>query len=487
MLVITNPVQLYGKKVITDIALRVGEHNKDNFSYGPGMRHVLSKFWKDSEDTSSILEEHFEAQKDFDCDVIKSSMSADDVDDGNEEEDTFAQYDPAKDPVDFKEYNRRLEDIAPKYIEDYLGNVIYNICYHDSTLKRYQKKHQVQPCLIGDGDDGDDFTELADLQLEEKDEWSLGQKQNAQRNLSYVIKRLHNMSRLSKVHMLSYIAAYERAKIVIDKNHTSGGSRSLSDNVVISQGVYLCDQYGNITKKVSVENKNKRAKGMFDWIVGRECEFSAYYPDYLNFIHYCTVLDINIVDDDMTKYQASFVDNLTVTTVTPNRQYVPAVYQALKENAVNVEPSRPVVDIIQNTVESFKQLCSTNQNIRNAIYQFTDAERRVYLNYATYIYSYYMYSQTQQALSPSKYSWNNGFLHYDGNLVILPANWLGASKRTQLPDNRAIISELGYVIALSSTEDVYFLSIDNAYSNVKNISTYHDDDYKPVDWTRDLS
>ena len=70
---------------------------------------------------------------------------------------------------------------------------------------------------------------------------------------------------------------------------------------------------------------------------------------------------------------------------------------------------------------------------------------------------------------------------------VVNKNWLGASKRTQLPDNRAIISELGYVIALSSTEDVYFLSIDNAYSNVKNISTYHDDDYKPVDWTRDLS
>ena len=79
MLVITNPVQLYGKKVITDIALRTGDHTKENFSYGPGMKHVVYKFWKDTEDTSSILEEHFEAQKDFDCDVIRSSMSEDDI------------------------------------------------------------------------------------------------------------------------------------------------------------------------------------------------------------------------------------------------------------------------------------------------------------------------------------------------------------------------------------------------------------------------
>lgn len=487
MLVITNPVQLYGKKVITDIALRTGDHTKENFSYGPGMKHVVYKFWKDTEDTSSILEEHFEAQKDFDCDVIRSSMSEDDIENGEAEEDTFSAYDPAKDPVDFKEYNRRLEDIAPKYIEDYLGNVIYNICYHDSTLRRHQKKHQVQPCLIGDGDDGDDFTELADLQIEERDEWSLGQKQAAQRNLNYVIKRLHNMSRYSKVHMLSYIAAYERAKLYIERNHLSGGCKSLSDNVVIAQGVYLCDENGDITKKVAVENKNKRAKNMFNWIVGRESEYSAYYQDYLNFVHYCTVLDINLVDDDMTKYQSEFVDKLVVTTVTPNRQYVPAIYQALKSNQNNMAPPKPAVDILRNTIDAFTQLCSSNPKFRDVAYRFTEEDRKLYLSYASYINGYYSFSMTKRAIDPSKYSWENGFLYHDGNLVMLPANWLGDSKKTHSFENLCIISELGYVVALSSTSDVYILAINNAYSNVMNISKYHDDEYKPVDWTRELS
>lgn len=487
MLVITNPIKLYGKKVITDLATRVGDCTVDSFSYGPGMADVVRKFWHDTEETTMPIEAHFEAQKDFDCDVVKSSLS-EDCDDDEEEEDTFSPYDPSKDPIDFKEYNRRLEDIAPKYLERYLGNVVFNICHRDSTLKRQQIKHKVQPCLMGNGDDSDDFTELADLQLEDKDEWSLGQKQNAQRNLSYVLKRLFNLSRISHVHIPSYIAAFERAKLYIEANHTQGGSKMLSDNVVISQGVYLCDADGNITKKVLVENKNQRAKGMFNWIMGRGGPYAAYYQDYVNFVHYCTVLDIDIVNDDMTKYQADFMDKLVVTTVTPNKQYVPAVYNALKNNLTTMAvEEKPEVDVIKNTIASFEQLCSTHPVIQDTVFKFTADNRKMNEKYAVWVYGYYNSKFLGSAVDPCKYQWINGFLHHDGKLVVMPANWLGDSSKTEFRDNRCIISELGYILALSETEDVFFLTTDSAYLNVYNIYFLGDKEYKPRNWSHELS
>lgn len=489
MLVISNRINLYGRKVITDLAMRHGSHTMDSFSYGQGLHDVVMTFWKDDEDTPSIMESLFETQADYDCDRKKISLDEEQIAAGEYEEDTFAAYDPAKDPIDFKEYNRRLEDIPTDCIKEYIGNVVFNICRHDSALRKFQQRHRVQPCFIGSKDDDDDFTELADLQVEDREEWSLGQKQVAQRNLSYVIRRLHNMSRYSKVHMLSYIAAYERAKVHLSEAHSNGSSsRSLSDNLVIAEGVYLCDEDGNITKRVAVENKNKRAKGMFNWIVGRECEYSAYYIDYINFIHYCNVLDINIIDDDMTKYQASFVNKLVVTTVTPNKQYVPAVYNALKNNSDNiVETHKPTVDTLRNTVESFEQLCQVNAKMRLYISRFSESDRKRNFDYAYYIANYYSFTVNNQALVPDKFTWQDGFLHYDDKVFIMPANWLGNSNRLTLSDNRCIISELGYIVALTDTADVYIITVNNAYDNVKSVSSGFDPDYKRVNWERLLS
>ncbi len=54
MIVLVNPIVLYGKKVVTDLASRTGYSTKDDFSCGLGMSFQVAIWWSGDETEANI-------------------------------------------------------------------------------------------------------------------------------------------------------------------------------------------------------------------------------------------------------------------------------------------------------------------------------------------------------------------------------------------------------------------------------------------------
>lgn len=481
MIVLTNPIRLYGRTVVTDLALRTGEATSKDYSCTLGLSYVIQNLWSGDETLASI-EMLFSDQTDFDADVTQPHMTEDDYDEVEEQEgyNKVAKYNPAVDKTDFDKYYRRLEDIAHPYLENYVSNLVYTICRYNSGAKSFEAAHREQPTLVST-DDSEDVTELADLQLYgDETDWSPDVKQTALTQLPYVLKRLHNLSCYCRVHMLSFIVAYLKAREKNVNARISGSVKSLKKNAVITEGVYLCNELGNIQKQVTVQSKNVRAAKMFDWIIGMDSDFKAYYQDYLNFVHYCNVLNIDLINDDLTKYDNDFMSGLLVTTVTPNKQYDQQVYEAILSNSAGTVETEDVVDnSIVNTFNTFQQICSTNKSIVDYTHHYDHATSKRNMETAMSLYNTYAVLYLQLFTESNKYSWEDGYLYYDGNLVVISTSLIGDET---FKEERCLINELGYCIQVSNGMGVYVMALSNALDNMLNKVSTKDPDYRYAEW-----
>ena len=84
----------------------------------------------------------------------------------------------------------------------------------------------------------------------------------------------------------------------------------------------------------------------------------------------------------------------------------------------------------------------------------------------------------------NNYTWKDGYLHYNGQLIILPATFLSNPDARTFEDNRCIISELGYAVQVSGLASLYLMPIDAANANILNKVTYKDPEFKYYDWVR---
>lgn len=454
MLIMTNLIQLYGRKVVTDLALRSGLANAKSYSPNQGLAPLVDKLW--SEPTFASKEALFEKQVDFDADVIQPHLDVYDTD----EEAEYAKetrYDPAVDKLDFNKYYRRLEDIADEYIETYVGNLVYTICRLSGGVKSFNYSHAIAPTLR-DLEDGSAI-ELADLELDySKNEWSDSEVKKALSQLPYVLRRFLNLSCYTGIHVLSFVCSYLIAKEKNRLARQSGSVKTLKKNAVISENVWACDSIGNATKKIEVSNKNLKAYELFDWMEGTLNKYPAYQDDVTNFIHYVKVLNLDITED-MSKYGSDFIRGLTVVTLTPNSQYNQNVFNAL---AQGTPVYTPVTDKVTSTITRFNELVISNDVISKVAEGF-DYNQRV-RNFELAKSLHYGYMMALGKIGEKfNYEFYEGFLHCNGELAIIGC---GMISNTAFSDGRVLISELGYCVAVSDSLVLDLMTLSNAKDNM---------------------
>ena len=112
MILITTPVKWYGRKIVTDLVLRSGSSNVSDFSPYEGKNGIVENFGK--EETSADLEYLFEAQKDFDADIIQPHRTEEEYN-KIEERDEYERgmsYVPSKDYTTFDDYFRDRKSVV---------------------------------------------------------------------------------------------------------------------------------------------------------------------------------------------------------------------------------------------------------------------------------------------------------------------------------------------------------------------------------------
>ena len=140
---------------------------------------VLNKCMRDV-DTVANMADLYNKQSDFDADKLQPHFRTEEEYDRETEMfeyETVAPFDPVIDDyATFTDYYRRLEDIPSDYIAHYIMMAGKNITDKSGSngLITFENNHRVQPTLVS-VDDNSDFTELADLEVEEDTNiWSDG-------------------------------------------------------------------------------------------------------------------------------------------------------------------------------------------------------------------------------------------------------------------------------------------------------------------------
>jgi len=456
MLIINNPIRLYGRKVVTDLALRSGSVTANSFSNSTGLAVMVDKMW--SEPTFASKEAMFQQQVDFDADKIQPHYKEYDYAKEIEEYEYEEPYNPAVDKTDFDRYYRRLEDIDGEYLEKYVSNLVYTICRRSGGVKEFNYQHAVAPTIY----DVEDNTasELADLETDgQKDAWSESAINEALTNLPYVLKRFNNLSRLTGIHILSFVCSYMLAREENKQLQQAGSTKLLKRNAVISKNVWACDKLGNATHRVEVSNKNQHAYFVFDWIEGNIDKYQAYREDVINFMHYARVLNLDITEN-MERYGTEFLSKLAVVTLTPNTQYNPDFYNALLTGGSVASMISSTA--IQDTVSLFSELCTTDDMLIKVQANYTVIKQQQHLIKARELYCAYALSQGE-TVNPETLEFFNGYLHRDGKLVTVSSSIYG---NTIFKDTRCLISELGFLVHVTTTITTHLLSIYLAYDNM---------------------
>lgn len=473
MLILTEPVRLYGKFVISDLATRVSLANNSSPSPYEGMRYTVNKLWPNgTSSTEADIELLFNSQPDFDADMMQPQNTAEDGDleELYDEEDDCAKYNPYVDTYPLVRYYRRLEDIDRFYIQKYVANTVYSIQMRNNNgLRAYNYRNAEQVTLFNNSDDGDSFEELADLQLDvDVNEWSPEIKQEAAERLPYVIKRLHTLSCYCSIHMLSFISAYIKAKEENAVKRANGSTMTLKINAVLDKGVYRCDRDGYIQKQLDAKNRNKHAADMFDWINGNSSSYESYIIDYKNYVHYCDVLGIDIINDNMRKYDARFVKNLTVSVVTPNTQYDKQVFSVLCAGGNTALPKTAEIDPIANTCDLFLELSKSNEWLSKGIETVsTSAVKEIDSLLYQFLFNYNKLVSKLQPGSPffnvMDVSFETSYASYNDNFYFLDSVFLG---KENFADRRCLLSNTGYLIMLSHYDLLDVMTISDALENV---------------------
>ena len=429
---------------------------------------VLNKCMRDV-DTVANMADLYNKQSDFDADKLQPHFRTEEEYDRETEMfeyETVAPFDPVIDDyATFTDYYRRLEDIPSDYIAHYIMMAGKNITDKSGSngLITFENNHRVQPTLVS-VDDNSDFTELADLQVEEDTNiWSEGEKSKALKWLPYTIKRLHTVSLYMQVHMLSFIRSYLIAKRKNIMRRNTGSSMTLKKNAVLGECVYNYKTPGICDKKIEISNKNQYAATVFEWIEGRTDIYPSYLEDVNNFIHYCKVLNIDLESDDMSKYDVHFVNRLNVLTLTPNKQYNKTVYNSLHKIPI---PNTSVIvsDPILDTITTFEELTAVNPSILEVIKYndtfkvnkyFEDGKTLHYINELLF---------GRAMTDAKKYYWKDGYLNYDNDIVIVSSNFITDDN---FVDTNCIISETGYLIKVSNDSTLYMMPVSAALANVQ--------------------
>lgn len=489
MFIFPNPVGLYCNKVITDVQGRNGYTTSPlSFSCLPGRRHKVLQYLSYDRTTTAILDDLFNGQADYDADVDQPMIGAkfenafelyDRAKGDDDHKSRSVVYDPAVNNVDWspdssenlnksRGYFRRLEDIYNEYILTYIDNLVLSIRLHSDSLKSYKANHQDQFAIMTSGDDGDGYLVPSDMLMDiVRDGYSDEQIEEARTNITYVMRRLHNMSRLYGIHMISFAVAFMRADAEKRAKRESGSTTSyLKWTDVTRYGVYYSDNMGNAKKRIYKESRSEKAQGAFDWAIGAWQVYPGYLKDFFNFQYYLEVLDIDLTSD-FQNIGFDYIMSLNILKVTPNTQYESLVYDSI------IHDPKDRYNIVErnsdNIMDSFMEHWYITMQESEDLAQRSDSMNADgYRNMIANIFKLLL--ALYPNLNPTDCKFKDGWLYNGNDLVIVDYLAIDPPSKTDYVSiyRSCLISELALIVRVTDDPHIIAMDTTGAYINYCN-------------------
>lgn len=376
-------------------------------------------------------------------------------------------YDPSIHNESFNNYHRRFEDVSIFFLQKYISDAFYGTCYYEKgAVKTFLKNNRAQHTFT-DIEDSSSISESDLLTEENVAEWSQSEIANAMTQLPYVVKRLHALSMLSKVHILSFVSAYVRARRLNIAMQMAGSTKTLKVNAVVDQGVYLCTADGDPTYTPDISAKNVHIAKVFNWYSGMTVsEWEKYRVDIKNLLHYTNVLNIDIESDDMTRYNADYCNSLLVTVLTPEVQYNADIYKELRRPSPVVTEADSISTRLEETMAKFEEYCDIIPALKARINSsLTEQQRDDLFKRSVRVVNNYLIKIGRKPIPLTHYYFENGYLHCGGEICIVSTeHFCRESQYNLCPE--AILSDTGFVVGLTSDFNVYGMDIYAACTNI---------------------
>lgn len=346
-----------------------------------GIMSLVKKNWTNFENevSNQSMSDLFAKEPDFDADSARPFFVDEDIwDDASEIRKAFEEegdasnrphaYDPAHDTLNDLEYARCLEDIHPAFIEKYVMNLKFRFTKQGSATmaeaKQDAKTHKSLFNVEGDGNE-DEANELMELQTDTYESvYPQEMIEQARADLPMVLKKLLRFSQVKKLHMYTFLRAF-----MLAKRNSSTGLFTAMD--LYKYKIYKADaDTGDIKESSAAEStcgelvsssRTPSVQTMFQWLIDPHENF-AMHQVCINFMSYMDILQIDIVNDDMSKYTSAYINSLHVPSVTPNKTYNKMVYDQLRTRGVQSKsaPTRnPVLtvdELLTNTIRTYKDV-----------------------------------------------------------------------------------------------------------------------------------
>ena len=249
----------------------------------------------------------------------------------------------------------RLEDIDVTWVKQYLRDVIIGIKKNNTnSIREIDAKNQ--EVFSFKSGDGGDYISPAD-QLVAYREYPPTTVMEASAKLPYLLKRLQDKSKMLRVSVMSLIIAYERAKLT----HTDP-----KPGLIIREGVYQVDGNGklHLTPMADTANSGRVFPAARRWIIGQDRD--CYYYDALELLQVCKVLGIDLTEEDPTTFTQEFIDNLKVTYIAKNRNYLKGKI-AVNSSVLNSLSSIQVTSTAQSSPSVYTRVSAVEDTMQLAL------------------------------------------------------------------------------------------------------------------------
>lgn len=442
MLVSRQPIPIPSRKVVVDLALRSGSATTQSLSpYDGRLEDTYAHF---SDIPLVYIERAFNRQIDYDPTKQKP---------------VAGKY--TANPDRSLPVLTRLEDIDASWVYKYYENLHESVRSHTNGGVN-NLRASLKDAYMVQRPDGSQVSQ-SELLCEMQDEPVPADKVAAVERLGYVLRKLHDGSKVEKYSIISFVIAYQKAYKI------AGSYSRIKPMLIVEQGVYHMNSDGTFGARFDIkENSGKLLPRAIAWIRGSYTAWNIYFEYAMELLRICDILNIDITKEDPLDYQEDYISSIICDVLPTNKEYILSMCtDADMYHALDLLPNPTLDDYYDYTGNQM----SAEQRLEHAISETADicaqSELFSYAKFSKQAVVAWLdfFTEVEHcAYSLSYMQSKSGFLTVGNSYVTFNLNDLYKLREDFTyeitpPSGSAplLLHTSGLLVAVSYTDDCYYL------------------------------
>lgn len=382
-----------------------------------------------------------------------------------------------------------IDDVKnDKFLRDYIIQLM--IGYKSDSKSPYrQYKGDNEIYLIPDNDD--ELTDEREFLISNEDDPLLDGTADALSQIPYLIKTIWNASLEHRVHLISFLIAYENIIKVERKSPSNIQPKDFSIYVTL-----MLNGNGGIKKEFNHEQDNKGEFYVYgrNWVTGMTADTQSYLAGR-KLVALLEQMGYNMYDEDPYRYTDESISNMICTYIPTNDEYVQEFGEYDQELAVALQPGNLFrlrselqyknnediitvrdADMINSMVSYIEAMKEIDISVGEAL---SDDKTELLILYVRKLFEAYYEGMTIDT-DTIEFNYANDILCFDGCYLKLPGQHISRCERKIVEET--IFYRNGLILVFDrEIGKTYYITVEQGldFLEMRGASTYEG----PEVWT----